>query len=98
MNTNSQILAKNVVLQFESKSIADDGYSEEGHGTHTLYGTKGSGKAKFLLDGKVTEGTWSKRTRTDKTTYLDNLGKEVKFNRGQIWIETLPIGQQITIN
>ncbi len=98
LNTNSQILAKNVVLQFESKSIADDGYSEEGHGTHTLYGTKGAGKAKFLLDGKVTEGTWSKRTRTDKTTYLDNLGKEVKFNRGQIWIETLPIGQQITIN
>lgn len=97
LDTGQQLLAKNVVLQFESMSIADDGYDEEGHGVHTLYGTKGSGRAKFLLDGKIVDGTWSKQTRTGRTKYLDANGAEVKFNRGQIWIETLPIGQQIII-
>ncbi|MCL4397702.1 DUF3048 domain-containing protein [Patescibacteria group bacterium] len=96
MDTNQQILAKDVVLQFESLTVADDGYNEEGHGVHMLYGTKGSGKAKFLIDGKVTEGTWSKKSRTDRTKYFDNSGREIKFNRGQIWIETLPLGQQVT--
>lgn len=97
MNTNQQLLAKNIVVQFMSMSIADDGYSEEGHGSHTLYGDKGTGKAKFLIDGKVIDGTWAKKTRLDRTKYFDSTGKEIKFNRGMIWIDTLPIGQQVTI-
>ncbi len=97
MDTNQQLLAKDVIIQFMSMSIADDGYSEEGHGTHTLYGDKGTGKAKFLLDGKIIDGIWAKKNRLDRTRYFDATGKEIKFNRGQIWVETLPIGQQLTI-
>lgn len=97
MDTNQQLLAKDVVIQFMSMSIANDGYNEEGHGTHTLYGDKGTGKAKFLIDGKIVDGTWAKKNRLDRTRYFDATGKEIKFNRGQIWVETLPIGQQLTI-
>lgn len=97
LNTNQQLLAKNVVLMFTTVSIADDGYLEEGHGTHLLYGTKGTGRAKFLIDGKVVDGTWSKATRVGRTKFLDATGTEIKFNRGQIWIEVLPIGQTVSL-
>ncbi len=98
LNTNQQLTAKNIVILFMSMSIADDGYSEENHGTHTLYGNKGTGKAKFIIDGQVTEGTWSKKTRADRTIFLDSKGQPIKFNRGQTWIEILPIGQQVNIS
>ncbi len=97
MNTNQQLLAKDVVVLFMSMGIADDGYDEDGHGSHTLYGTKGSGKAKFFLDGKVIDGTWMKKIRTDRTKFFDAAGLELKLNRGQIWIEILPVGQQVYV-
>lgn len=98
LNTNQQILAKNVVIQFLTMSVANDGYDEDGHGLHTLYGTKGAGKAKFLIDGKVSDGMWSKKSRLERTRFVDSTGQEVKFNRGLIWIEILPVGQQVTVN
>ncbi len=95
MDNNQQLLAKNVVLLFTTLTVADDGYSEEGHGSHLLYGTKGTGKAKFFIDGKVIDGTWSKKTRTDRTKFFTASGAELKLNRGQTWVEVLPIGQTI---
>lgn len=97
LDTGGQILAKNVVIQFMAVSVADDGYEEEGHGRHLLYGTKGTGRAKFLVDGKVVEGTWSKKSRTDRTRFFDQNGVEIKLNRGQTWIEALPIGQVVQV-
>lgn len=97
MNTGQQILSKNVAILFMSMSVADDGYNEDGHGTHTLYGTKGSGKAKFLIDGKAIDGTWAKKTRIDRTRFFDGKGVELKLNRGSIWIEILPIGETVTV-
>jgi hypothetical protein len=97
LNTNQQLLVKNVVVIFTTVSIADDGYLEENHGQHLLYATQGTGRAKFLLDGKAIDGTWSKKNRTARTQFFDNRGQELKFNRGQIWIEILPIGQPVGI-
>jgi hypothetical protein len=98
LNFGTQLTAKNVIILFQSMGVADDGYSEEGHGSHTLYGNKGSEKAKFLIDGVVTDGTWAKKTRIDRTRFYDITGMEIKLNRGQIWIEILPIGQQVTVS
>ncbi len=96
-DTDEQLSAKSVVLQFMTMGIADDGYAEEGHGSHILYGTRGQGKAKFLIDGKVIDGTWAKKTRVDRTTFYDGKGVEFKFNRGTIWIEALPVGFQVDV-
>lgn len=98
INTGQQLLAKNVVILYQSMGVADDGYDEEGHGRHTLYGTKGSGRARFFLDGKVIDGSWSKKTRIDRTRLFDATGQEIKLNRGLTWIEILPIGQPMTVN
>lgn len=97
LNTNQQLLVKNVVLAFMTLSTVNDTYSEEGHGHHMLYGNKGTGKAKFLIDGQVVDGTWSKKDRTGRTIFKDSKGAEIQFNRGPIWIEMLPIGQNVTV-
>ena len=75
------------------ESRANDGY--EGN-LHLLYGTKGSGKTLIFQDGQVLEGTWNKKDREERMIFKDQKGKEIKLNRGQIWIEVLPVGQEVS--
>ena len=93
LNNKKQILAKNVIIQFQKESRANDGY--EGN-LHLLYGTTGSGKALVFQDGKVIEGKWIKSTRLARSKYVDSKGKEVEFNKGQIWIQTVPDGSEVS--
>jgi len=89
--TNEQLSAKNLVVQFEVEKTANDGYPDG----HLLYGTTGSGNALIFMDGKVVKGKWIKKDRTSRTQYVDERGKEVQFNRGLIWIETVPVGNVV---
>ena len=70
---------------------ANDGYPDG----HLLYGTTGSGEALIFQDGKVIRGKWQKAKRDARTKFTDEKNKEVEFNRGQIWIETVPIGNEV---
>jgi len=81
-----QLKAKNVVIQFAKETGPVDEH------LHLLYQTKGEGKALIFQDGKVIQGSWQKKDRTSRTRFYDASGKEVVFNRGQIWIEVLPTG------
>lgn len=83
-NTKEQIVAKNVVVQFTQEKGPLDEHK------HLLYTTVGTGRALIFQDGLVSEGKWSKASRTERTLFFDSRGKEVKFNRGPIWIEILP--------
>lgn len=78
------ILAKNVVVQVEKETPSVDEHF------HLLYQTTGTGKAFIFQDGKAITGSWSKRDRTARTKFIDGVGKEIKFNRGPIWIEVIP--------
>ena len=89
--TNENLFAKNLVVQFEVETDANDGYPDG----HLLYGTKGSGKALFFIDGKAQEGKWIKENRTSRTKYIDPKGKEVEFDRGLTWIQVVPTGNDI---
>ena len=82
--TNTQVRAKNVVIQ-EVKMIQTG--DDKGH---LIIETIGSGDAVFLIDGKIVNGSWKKASRTDRTKYYDSAGKEVSFNRGLIWIAAVP--------
>ncbi len=93
LNNKQQLVGKVVVVQFERESNANDGYPGN---VHLLYGTTGSGKALIFQDGKVTEGKWTKAARTKRTKYTDANGKEISFNKGQIWIQTVPEGSKVT--
>ncbi|MDP2860638.1 MAG: DUF3048 domain-containing protein [bacterium] len=93
LNTNEQLTAKNIVLQFTTERHANDGYDGN---AHLLYGTIGSGEAVVLQDGKKIKAVWKKKSRADRTVFFDTLGKEISFNRGQIWIEVMAIGTVVS--
>ena len=93
LNNKKELSPKNIVVQFESESRANDGY--EGN-LHLLYGTTGSGKALIFQDGKVIEGKWIKASRLARSKYVDGKGKEIELNIGQIWIQTVPDGSEVS--
>jgi len=93
-DNNKQLTTKNIVVLFMTERPANDGYDA---GQHLLYGTKGSGKALILMDGKEIKGSWSKDSRTDRTILTDESGNEIKFDRGKLWFEILPTDGVATV-
>jgi hypothetical protein len=92
-NNDEQLEAKNVVVAFMKESRANDGYENN---LHLLYANKGTGDALIFQDGKVLKGTWNKKDRISRTKFFDDKNKEVKFNRGSIWITIVPVGSEVT--
>lgn len=84
------IRAKNVVIQITKETTSVDEHK------HNLYQTTGSGKAFIFQDGQVIVGTWAKKDRQARTRFYSNTGKEIMFNRGQIWIEVIPSEKTLT--
>lgn len=93
LDNKEQLSAKNVVVQFQRESHANDGYENN---AHLLYKTIGEGKALIFQDGQVVQGKWVKKSRTARTVYFDLKGKEVSFNKGVIWIQTIPEGAKVS--
>jgi hypothetical protein len=81
--TNTQITAKVVVVQETEMRSAGDSKGR------IIVDTIGEGDAVILMDGKEIEGTWKKTDRMDRTTFYDENGKEIEFNRGRIWISVI---------
>ena len=61
-----------------------------------FYTNVGSGKALVFQNGEVIEATWSKASQFDRTVYKDSAKAEIKFVRGQIWIDAVPDGNKIS--
>ncbi len=93
LDNNTQLSPKVVVVQLEKEANANDGYPGN---VHLLYGTTGSGKALIFQDGSVTEGKWIKVNRLSREKFVDSSGKEIQFNGGQIWIQTVPEGSKVS--
>ena len=89
LETNTQLSAKNVVILFAKESGPVD------RNAHMLYTTIGEGNALLFQNGDVIEGTWEKESRTERTIFYDDEGNEASFVRGPIWIEVLPIGNDV---
>lgn len=91
-NTGKVIAPKNVIVHFAS-------YERLPGSTKDVQkvGVLGEGKAKIFLDGKVIDATWKKPSSPSRTIYTDTAtGKEVEFNRGQIYVEIPKIGSNVT--
>lgn len=82
--TNTQVTAKNIVIQKVKMSGASDGTAR------VVIPTVGEGEAIILQDGRIIDGRWKKASKNDRTKFYDNSGKAIKFNRGRIWISALP--------
>lgn len=90
LETKEQLTAKNIVILFAAETGPVDEH------LHLLYANIGSGSGILYQDGKTIKITWQKQTWVSRTKFFDAAGREVSFNRGQIWIEMLPIGTPIT--
>lgn len=82
--TKKIVTAKTVVIEENSLLDAYDGKGR------VIITTIGQGKVKILMDGKIIDGKWKKTSRTDRTRYYNSAGEEIVFNRGKIWINSLP--------
>ncbi|MBU1127443.1 DUF3048 domain-containing protein [Patescibacteria group bacterium] len=89
LNKDSQIQAKNIVVQF----VKETGPVNELK--HMLYGVIGEGKALVFKDGNMIKANWSKLERQSRTIFTDSTGDEIAFSRGPVWIEVLPLGQEV---
>jgi len=87
--SNTQITAKNVVVQF----VEEEGPVDTE--LHMYYEVVGTGDALVFQNGTVIEATWEKKTDDSRTIYYDESGKEISFVRGSIWIEGVPEGNDV---
>jgi hypothetical protein len=90
-NNQKQLSTKNLIIQFAKESRSIDEHA------HNLYAVVGSGTGLYFSNGQKTEITWSKADRQARTIFKDKLsGKEINFVPGQIWVEILPLGNQVS--
>lgn len=89
LETKQQLTAKAVVVIFAKETGPVDEHA------HLLYENVGSGTGYIWQDGIEIAITWKKPTRTARMKFYDAAGKELSLNRGQLWIEMLPIGTPI---
>jgi hypothetical protein len=89
LEIDEQLSPKVVILQFAKYTPSVDEHA------HVLYENIGSGEAIIFQDGKAMKGKWSKPNRNARTTFTDERGKEIEFNKGQIWIDMLPNGTKV---
>lgn len=90
LENKEQISAKNIAVVF----VKEEGPVDKEH--HMLYTVTGKGNTVIYQNGDVIEGTWEKIKATDRIKFFDSEGEEIKFVRGQIWIEVLPLGNNVT--
>lgn len=89
---NIQMSAKNVVvMQIQETGPVD---SE----MHMIEQNVGTGKAQIFQNGTVINGTWSKASRTARTIFTDDSGKQISFVRGATWVEAIPAGNTVSYN
>lgn len=89
MENGEQLFAKNIAIVFAKEEGPVD------KELHLFYTTTGTGKALVFQNGQAIEGTWSKATASSRTKFMDKNGKEISFVRGKIWIEVVPVGNEV---
>lgn len=88
--TGAQISPKNVIIQFVE--VSESNIVEDAGGNYGLqYALAGSGRIVMFRDGMAIEGQWSRAADTDVTTYLDTAGKPLPLNRGQTFVQLVPV-------
>lgn len=76
--TGKQLAYKNIIMQVVDYYDYGDGY---------LYvTTTGTGRGKYITNGKAIDITWKKDTDFGVTRYYDIQGNEITLNTGKTWV------------
>ncbi len=88
---NQPVVARNIVVMFQSYAMAPS----LDH-LRPVVGNVGSGNAIVFKEGQAIVGTWKKPSTTALTRFYDASGNEIPFVRGEIFIQSVPIGTAVT--
>jgi hypothetical protein len=91
--TGKQISVKNVVVIFVT--VRATGLRDSVGSAVLDFDLAGKGKALFYIDGREIKGSWEASFDAPPHFYRDD-GKVVKLNRGNTWIEVVPLDAKVT--
>jgi hypothetical protein len=89
----SQVFARTIAVMYQSVTIDPD--SEPGY-SRPLVDNLGSGKATVFTEGRAIAATWKKPYTGVLTRFYDSSGSEIPFVRGEIFMQSIPIGTSVT--
>ncbi len=89
-NNSEQIKAKNIVIMRAASRQIEGQYND--------VDVEGEGKAIVYRSGKEILGYWKKdkNNKSSKLYFYDEAGEEIKFVPGQIWVEIVELGQEVS--
>ena len=91
--TKKQYTVKNIIVyQIGNTSIAGDSKGRQD------LDNIGTGKGKFITEGKIIPITWEKKSRATETIYRYENGEEITVNDGNTWIHIVPTNGSISIS
>lgn len=88
--TGDTLTARNVLVE-----MVPPGEEIEGKG-RINFSVTGEGEVLLFRSGEVVKGTWKKANRTTRTQFFDDQGKPLELNRGNSWVEIVPLGRSVT--
>jgi len=91
--SKKQVTARNIVVLFQPLSY--DSKVDPGH-NRPVIANVGSGKAVVFKEGKAIAATWKKTSTSAVTRLYDASGAEIPFVRGQIFMQSVPVGTAVT--
>jgi len=90
--SGKQLTAKNIIIQYTPNyDIKGDNKGRQ------EMKTTGTGNGYYITGGKAIKIKWQKESRSAQTKYFDESGNEIKPNKGQTWIQIVPLTSKITI-
>jgi hypothetical protein len=88
---NQQVYARNIVVMFQAYSIVPSLDK-----LRPVVANVGTGKAIVFQEGRAITGTWKKTSNTALTLLYDDAGNEIPLVRGEIFMQSVPIGTAVT--
>lgn len=93
-NEGRQIEVTNVVVQYVRQWATD--FVEDAGGAPSLQiEVIGEGKAEVFRDGVAISGRWVQRSPSQRTQYLDEMGKPIPLKPGSTWISLVPTDMEV---
>lgn len=82
--TDVNLAAKNIAVMYVESKVVDN----VGRRTMKIIG---EGDAVVFFDGTAIKGKWRRADEASRTKFYNESGAEIAFNRGNTWIEAVPL-------
>jgi hypothetical protein len=89
---NQQVFARNIIVMFQAVAADTPSYGMQ----RITLANVGEGKAIVFKEGTAITGTWKKASDTALTRLYDDAGAEIPLVRGEIFIQSVPVGTAVT--